>query len=242
MRQRASPSVFLDVAGGRGRVLRSARVSRPKQTKDGSAPDDCELLRAWCAGDQRAGARLFERHASSVAFFFRNKLTIGVEDLVQQTFLGLVEGRERIQQDASVRAYLLGIANNLLLKHLRTLARTPGFDPEVSSVAELDPGPSTLLGRKHEQRLLLEGLRKIPVEHQVALELYYWEGMNAAEIAAVIGISHSAMRSRLVKGRELLRKAISALPAAAAHRESTLGDLDGWAAGIRGDRTGSSDT
>jgi DNA-directed RNA polymerase specialized sigma24 family protein len=90
------------------------------------------------------------------------------------------------------------LAHNLLLKHLRTLARTPGFDPDVSSVADLDPGPSTLLGRKHEHRLLLEGLRKIPVEHQVALELYYWEGMNAAEIAAVVGISHSAMRSRLV--------------------------------------------
>lgn len=215
-------------------------MSRPKATKDGSAPDDRELLRAWCASDQRAGARLFERHASSVAFFFRNKLTIGVEDLVQQTFLGLIEGRERIQAGASVRAYLLGIAHNLLLKHLRTLARTPSFDPEVSSVAELDPGPSTLLGRKYEHRLLLEGLRKLPIEQQVALELYYCEEMNAAEIAAVVGISHSAMRSRLVKARSLLRDAIAG--PSAAHRESTLADLDGWAANIRGVRSDSSES
>jgi RNA polymerase sigma factor (sigma-70 family) len=148
---------------------------RKPETCDRPALGDRELLQAWRGGDQRAGARLFERHASSVAFFFRNKLTGGVEDLVQQTFLGLVEGRERIEQGASVRAYLFGIANKLLLKHLRTLTRAPSFDPGVDSVAELDPGPSTLLGRKQEQRLLLEGLRRIPVDHQVALELYYWE-------------------------------------------------------------------
>ena len=37
----------------------------------------------------------------------------------------------------------------------------------------------------------------------------------------------------MAKARTLLREAIAALPAAAALRDSTLGDLEGWAAGIR---------
>lgn len=142
---------------------------------EGPNASDRDLLLAWRDGDQRAAERLFERHASSIAYFFRNKLSTGAEDLVQQTFLGLVEGRHNVAQATNVRAYLFGIANNLLRKHLRSRARAPRFDPGVSSVAQIDPGPSTLLGQKHEQRLLLEGLRRIPVDHQVALELYYWE-------------------------------------------------------------------
>ncbi len=196
-------------------------------------PNDGELLAAWCEGDKRAGQRLFERHATAIAYFFRNKLDGGSEDLVQQTFLGLLEARGRLRDDTNVRAYLFGIAHNLLRKHLRKLSRSPGFDPGVTSAADVAPGPSTIMAKRHEERLLLEGLRRIPLDFQVALELYYWEELNAAEIAEIVGVSHSAMRSRLVKARKLLEQAIEALSEGAEQRSSTIGALDDWAANIR---------
>ena len=190
-----------------------------------SETSDAQLLMAWRGGDPEAGEELFERHATSIVYFFRNKVSVGAEDFVQQTFLALVEGRERLGPDTNVRAYLFGIAHNVLRKHLRKLSRSPGFDPGVTSAVDVDPGPSTILAKKKEQRLLLEGLRRIPLDHQIALELYYWEELNAAEIAEIVGISHSAMRSRLSKARKLLEQAIASLDASPELLESTLGGL-----------------
>jgi RNA polymerase sigma factor (sigma-70 family) len=193
---------------------------------------DDELLGAWRGGDLEAGERLYDRHAVVLARFFRNKFPNEVEDLIQQTFLALVASREQFVQGRSFRAYLLGIARYKLIDRLRASRHTQ-VELEDESIAALTPGPSTLLARKREQRLLLEGLRRIPVEHQIALELAYWEGLNAAEIAQIVGISHSAMRSRMSKARALLERAVAELAGSGALLDSTIDGLDGWVAEIR---------
>ena len=142
-------------------------------------------------GGGDAGEQLYDRHVGAVARFFQNKVPDQVEELMQQTFLALVESRDRIRAGVTFRAYLLAIARYKLLDHLarKTSGKARVVDLEADSMVDLAPGPSTVMARKREQRLLLEGLRRIPVEHQIALELFYWEGLNAAEIAEVFGIS-----------------------------------------------------
>jgi RNA polymerase sigma factor (sigma-70 family) len=194
---------------------------------------DRELLEAWRGGDTQAGAKLYDRHVGAVARFFRNKLPDQAEELMQQTFLTLVESRDRIREGVTFRAFLLGIARHKLLHCLEKLAKARTVDHESDSVAELAPGPSTVMARKREQRLLLEGLRRIPVEHQIALELFYWEGLSAAEIAEVFGISHSAMRSRMAKARALLEEQMSKLADSTDLLNSTVAGFDGWVAEIR---------
>lgn len=201
---------------------------------------DATLLDAWRAGDARAGRQLFERHADAVARFFENKVRVGSEDLIQVTFLRMVEGRARIREGVVFRAFILGVARNVMREHLRSMARGRSVDPEVESMSSLAPGPSTMVGRTREQRLLLEGLRRLPIDHQTALELYYWEELDARQISGIMGVSHSAMRSRLVTARERLREAMAEIAESRALLESTLGGLERWAAevGVRGEGSG----
>lgn len=194
---------------------------------------DAELLEAWRAGSETAGRKLVERHLDAVARFFHNKVSRNAEDLIQQTFLALTEGRDRIRDGAHVRAYLLGSAHNVLRRYLRSLDRDQQLDFSITRMADLGPTPASIAAHKGERRLLLLALRELPIEHQVALELAYWEGLNAAEIAEVVGISHSAMRSRLVRARKLLGEAIERLASSPALSSSTLDNLDAWAAQIR---------
>ena len=194
---------------------------------------DVALLDAWRGGDQRAGIELYDRHAGAVARFFENKVREGTDDLIQQTFLRVVEGRARIRDGVAMRGFILGVCRNVLREHLRALARDREVDPEVESMAELAPGPTTMVGRSREHRLLLEGLRRLPVEHQIALELFYWEGLNAAEIADIMVISHSAMRSRMTKARGLLRDAMAEITQSQELLASTVNGLDKWAAQLR---------
>ena len=199
----------------------------------GDAADDGALVVAWRGGEAAAGEALFRRHFAAVSRFFRNKFSAGVEDLIQQTFVALVEGRERLEADGSFRSYLFGIAHNVMRAHLRTLGRGRSFDPAGSSIMLLDPGPSTMHAAREEQRLLLRALRRIPLEHQVVLELVYWEELNAAEIAAVVGVPHSTMRSRIQRARALLEQAIEELAQSPGLGRSTVDGLEQWAAEVR---------
>ena len=198
---------------------------------------DTALLEAWRAGDQRAGEQLFERYVVGVTRFFRTKVEDGIEDLVQNTFLALVEGRDRLREASSIRSYLFAIAHNILRAHLRTLVRDRdrAIDQGSVSIAELAPGMSSVIGRRQEHQLLLRGLRRLPLRDQIMLELSLWEELSAAEIGAMFELSASAVRGQLFRARERLEQEIAALGSDPALTRSTVDGFDRWIADIRGE-------
>jgi RNA polymerase sigma factor (sigma-70 family) len=195
---------------------------------------DGELLAAWQAGDRRAGAALFDRHFRAVARFVRAKVWSEdeVDDLVQTTFVACLEAPARFRGEGSLRGYLLGIAYHKLQKLYAERARRP-IDVEQVSVHDLGPGPSTALARRAEHRLLLAGLRRLPLQFQVVLELSFWEEMTAGAIGAALGEPEGTVRTRLRRAKELLAAQLRRLRAAPALIESTLEDLEGWARSLR---------
>lgn len=194
---------------------------------------DAALVEAWRGGDRGAGKRLFSRHYAAVARFFRNKVGEAGPDLIQRTFLACLEGRERFRHDASFRSYLFAIAYKVLCKHYRELRRDERrVDFAEASAHELS-SPISAVAARQEQRLLLEGLRRLPVDYQVVLELHYWEGITAAELADVLAIPVGTAKTRLRRGRELLEERLRELSGSAVLLRSTLVTLDAWAAGLR---------
>lgn len=196
--------------------------------------DDFELLNQWRAGDQQAGNELFRRHFQAVYRFFQNKLDEGIEDLVQQTFLACVEARERLREGGSFRSYLFAVARNRLYMHYGRRQRqrdTVDFDNE--SVHDLGKSQSNILADRADQRLLLEGLRRIPLNQQLALELYHWEGLNGRELAAVLDVPEATARSHLRRGLKSLRSTLSGIAESGELLESTLASLDDWAASMQ---------
>lgn len=197
--------------------------------------DDAELLEAWRAGDKRAGKQLFERHYDAVHRFFRNKVGPEAPDLVQKTFLGCLESVERYRGEGSFRSWVFAIAYRQLCKHYRSRnSERARFDVATVSARDLDPTPSRMLAQRREQQLLLEGLRRIPVELQVALELHYWEQMSDAEIARALDMPLGTAKSRIRRARQLLGERMAELAASPAELQSTLANLEQWAEQLRG--------
>ena len=184
----------------------------------------------WRAGDVAAGESLFERYYESISRFFESKLDAGVDDLVQQTFATVVSRRDKIRKAGSFRSYLFGAAHNLLREHLRKLSRQGRrFDPERASAAEISPGPETMQDKRQWRRIVLKGLRAIPLPAQIVLELYYWEGLSTAEIADALEIPHPTVRSRLRRARDHLKDALEAAAVEPSIIHSTLDHLERWA-------------
>lgn len=192
---------------------------------------DAELLEAWRSGDKRAGAELFERYFEPIRRFFVNKLSEDPDDLVQETFIACVRGRERLRDAGSFRSYLFGTACNVLRAHLRRHAHLP-LDDERSAF-DLSPGPSTALHARESERLLLDALRRIPLELQILLELHYWESMTTDEIAHVLGLPPGTVRGRLQRGRARLLAVLEELPGPRPPHAGLARGLDEWATGLR---------
>ncbi len=200
--------------------------------------DDRALLAAWAEGDAAAGQRLVRRYLAPVYGFFRNKLNGELDDIVQRTFLGCLESLPRFRGEATFRTYLFAIARNQLLMELRR-RHSPARalrDPDVTTFefeGDIVAAESGLHAQR-EQVLLLRALRRLPVDDQVALELFYWENLTSKEIAEVLARPDATVRTRLRRARETLLSLLSDLSRDAHLVTSTAEGFDHWVVGLRG--------
>jgi RNA polymerase sigma factor (sigma-70 family) len=191
---------------------------------------DEALLEAWNRGDAGSGEQLFDRYFVRLVRFFRTKVHGDVEELVQQTFLGCLESRSRFLGEGSFRGFLFAIARNVLHNFYRARTRK-GEEVAISEVSlhDLDPRPSTVLAERREHQILLESLRRLPLDAQLILELHYWEEMTSAAIAQVLQVPHGTAQTRIRRARRLLAEELER------QRSKHPGplDFDAWARSLR---------
>jgi RNA polymerase sigma-70 factor (ECF subfamily) len=173
--------------------------------------DDLVLLDRWCAGDKTAGNELFRRHFEPVYRFFEHKTNGDIDDLVQETFLACLRGRETFRRQSSFRTYLFAIARNVLLAYWRRRAsnrQTLDFD-EIS-VASLSTSAGTRLARRQDRAALLAALRELPLDQQLLLEMYYWQELDRGQLAEVFDVEEATIGSRLFRARKQLQDTLGA--------------------------------
>jgi len=205
--------------------------------------DDSKLMCAWTLGDANAGEALIERHYDAIVRFFRTKTQVGADDLVQRTFLVCAEKLATFSGNASFRAFLFGIARNVLFEHLRAKLRDGRPDSALgaSAIVDLAPGVSTVAFRRAEQRMLVGALQQLPLELQLVIELYYWEELSIDELALVLEVPAGTVKSRLHRARTLLRDNMDRVPVPAGTMQSARVMLDAWVGQLRSQRPEPSD-
>lgn len=171
---------------------------------------DAALLELWCTGDDKAGKELTTRHYKASQNFVRRKIDdrAAIDDVVQDTWLALMKGREKIRDGMKFRGFLNCIASRRLYKWFRDRGLTSEFDPEEMSLSHAS---SSLLRRqldKVDTKLLYRALRELPAEEQLTLELFNWEEQSAPDIAVLMDTTLSIVKHRLRRGREKLEKLI----------------------------------
>lgn len=200
----------------------------------GGVATDAELLTAWQAGDRTAGGELIDRYFEPIRRFFENKVADGIDDLIQQTFLACVRHREQIRDADAFRGYLFAAARTKLYDHLTKRMKTQDLtDFGVSSITDLGISPSEAAAASSDRRLLLQALRTLPVDLQIAIELYYFERVRGRELEIALDVAPGTVRSRLRRGLELLRKRIDEINASPEALRETSTNLERWAAELR---------
>ena len=174
--------------------------------------DVVELFTRWQGGDASAGDALLRACFDPLYRFFRTKVSGEVEDMIQRTLLDCVESKERVRDPEHFRTFLFRVARNRLHDRLRRELRLgPQVNLSDASLHELGTSPSSIVARDQRQQLVAEALRRIPLDYQIALELSYWEGMKAPQIAAVLELNPNTVRTRITRARAALKQQLAQL-------------------------------
>lgn len=195
----------------------------------------------FAAGDAAAFEQLYRRHERGLYRFVQRLLGHAapgqVDEVFQDTWMRLIDGRERWQAGpARLRTWLYTLAHHRAIDCLRRSGReVPAeagdaaderlpWEPagEAWSGWPAPPAAGTGDGRAEDQafwraagRRLVDCLETLPLAQRTAFLLHHEEGLSLGELAAALAVGHETAKSRLRYAMSKLRACMGAyLPAA----------------------------
>lgn len=193
---------------------------------------DERLYAAWVLGDARAGRDLVARRFDGVCRLLRSLLCgADVEDAIQLVFERLARRAAAGLPVDNVRAFVGGIARNVVRERIRGRARVP-VDLGEQSFADLDPSQSHAMVARERSNLLLKGLHRLPIDDQILLGLRFWQGLRTRELAEILELEHATVRSRLRRAKTRLAQILGELERRGEDGDTTVGSIEGWARGV----------
>jgi RNA polymerase sigma factor (sigma-70 family) len=186
------------------------------QTMNATPYDDAKLVTESLAGNREAFGQIVAHHQSlicSLAYSATGSLTQS-EDLAQETFVTAWKHLPELREPAKLRAWLSGIARNLIGKALRRDGREPvhvaGQLEDTNEPQSPEPLPPDYLIGKEEAAILWRSLEQIPETYREPLVLFYREHQSVERVAQSLDLTEDAVKQRLSRGRKLLQEQVLA--------------------------------
>jgi len=182
--------------------------------------DEAALVRAAKQGDVHAFEELVERYTRNV---FRVALHIArsredAEEVVQETFLRAFRHLKNFEERSRLSTWLTRITVNVALTRLRGLDRSLTVpisenareDEFVSEqITDWRPNPEQLYSRSELRGILTRALQSLPRGNSTVFWLRDVEGLSITETAEALGLTESAVKTRLSRARLQLRERLS---------------------------------
>jgi len=156
---------------------------------------------------ERDFRQAFDDHKDAVyGFALRMTGSASVaEDIAQDCFVELLKRPEKFDPSrGSLRAYLLGVTRNLVLRRWREEPPHDSLDGlPHSSIPDLTAGSIA--------KLVAVAVQSLPPLQREVVVLFEYEGFTLEEIAKIVSVDVGAVKSRLHRARENLRQALAPL-------------------------------
>jgi RNA polymerase sigma-70 factor (ECF subfamily) len=170
---------------------------------------EAQWARAASQGDEQAFARLVEVFQVPVYNLCYRMLgePAEAEDAAQEAFLKAYRGLHRYDPERRFGSWCLSVAAHECIDRLRRRRQpTVALDAVDKEVAFPDaaPGPESMLIRRDQEQRVGELLKRLSPLDRAILTLKYWYDMPLEEIAEDLGLTTSAVKSRLHRSRREL--------------------------------------
>lgn len=187
----------------------------PQRTSDDA---DARAMLAFVNGDEGAFVQLYERYKTRIFNLARRLLgdNARAEEAAQDVFLKLYGARKAYTQKARFSTYLYRIAvNHCLNQRAKKSDRMVAVDPDIERHSDDQVGADRLVERRDLRESLHAALKRLPEQQRAALVLCHYEGSSYREVADVLDVSESAVKSLIHRARTKLTQELAAwMPAA----------------------------
>jgi RNA polymerase sigma-70 factor (ECF subfamily) len=159
--------------------------------------------------DSQAFDRFYAKYCDAIyRYCLRRTLDHATaEDLTAETFLQAQRSLGRFRwQGVTFGAYLFRIAQNLVRMRARRLAREAELSTAETTVADPRLTPLAQVVLTEEQLAVRTAVAQLESSTQEIVLLHYWEGLTVPQIAAVVGMNPTTVKTRLHRGRLRVRK------------------------------------
>jgi len=179
-------------------------------------PSDEELMTAVARGEQRAFARLVERH-SRRATALAGRITLNradAEEVVQEAFMRVwVKAPSWRPQTASGDALFATWFRRVLVNLCIDRRRRP-VSEDIEAVPEIaDDAPSALesIASSETRKRVGDAVAELPERQRAALALCHFDEVSNIEAAEILGLTVGAVESLLVRARRQLKNSLADL-------------------------------
>jgi RNA polymerase sigma-70 factor (ECF subfamily) len=183
---------------------------------------DLELARRCVAGERAAQLALFREQVDRVHRVLYRVLGGGpdLEDVAQDAFLAVFRSLPAFRGDSLLATWIDRITVRAAIGYLERRRRSPATTPASATdddrVVDLAPRPDVRLADHQVARRLYDALARLDPRQRVAFVLHVIEERSMAEVAAVMGATRVATKTRVWRARRELERRAARDPVLAA--------------------------
>lgn len=172
--------------------------------------NDQELMKLVQAGDCSPAAEIFDRYSGRIYNFAYRflKNSEAAEDATQEVFVKMLKHAKQFHGDAKLSTWLFSITANLCRDYLRKADNKAKESEETLLSLPSSPEllPDRNLERRENEQRVQQALHALTPEQREAILLSRYQGLSYAEIAQISGCSEGAVKTRVFRAMETLKK------------------------------------
>jgi RNA polymerase sigma-70 factor (ECF subfamily) len=197
--------------------------SLPHSRRSLAKAEDQQLILLCQQGDPAAWDTLFRRYEKPL-YRFAMQLTHNYDDaaeVVAQVCLRLLDNIHTFRHEASFTSWLYCIVRNVYVdtflrpRHRTHLPLDTSIEvdgtPLLAEASDPSPSPEDRLMESEKQQILRKAIHHLPDYQREMMQMYHGEGCSYEDIERVTGLSLGTIKSRLCRGRRMLRERLEGM-------------------------------
>lgn len=190
----------------------SATNSMNRSSAAMQTTSDEALIGRIAAGDKLAMQVLFARHQVRVYRFVLRLVRDQsmAEDLIGEVFLDVWRQAGRFEARSTASTWLLAIARYKALSALRRRTDQELDDEKAAAIEDPGDSPEVSVLKRNKSEILRQCLTALTPEHREIIDLVYYHEKSVEEVAQIVGIGESTVKTRMFYARKRLSELLKA--------------------------------
>ncbi|WP_421853433.1 RNA polymerase sigma factor [Oricola sp.] len=174
-----------------------------------SKEEELALMSRIASGSVEAMRAAYEAHNDAAMRFIMTRVRDPFEaaDIAHEVMLDIWRGASAFQGRSSLRSWILSIARNKAIDHIRKHSRQELREPDQQQPDDA-PSADTIIAASQDAKRVRDCIGKLPASQRAAIQLSFFDDLNYAEIAEIEQRPLNTIKTRMFHAKQNLRRCL----------------------------------